>query len=62
MVDLMSLEWATQRLINLQNAWREQMVFVLGKLGMRSIQDLRGRTDMLCYISDEPILSKEVAK
>jgi len=50
--DLMTLEWATQRLINLQNAWREQMIFVLGKLGMKSIKDLRGRTDTLCYISD----------
>jgi glutamate synthase domain-containing protein 2/ferredoxin len=49
----MSLEWATQRLINLQNAWREQMVEVLARLGMRSIAELRGRSDVLCYVSDE---------
>lgn len=53
MVDLMTLEWATQRLINLQNAWREQMIFVLRKLGLPSIQSLRGRTDFLCYLADE---------
>ena len=46
----MSLEWATQRLINLQNAWREQMVEVLARLGMSSIRELRGRHDLLCYI------------
>ena len=40
----MSLEWATQRLINLHNAWREQMVDVLARLGMQSIRELRGRT------------------
>ncbi|MGC9970187.1 MAG: glutamate synthase-related protein [Bryobacteraceae bacterium] len=48
----MSLEWATQRLINLQNAWREQMVEVLARLGMTSIRELRGRSDVLCYLGD----------
>jgi glutamate synthase domain-containing protein 2 len=50
LVDLMSLEWATQRLINLQNAWHEQMISVLQTLGMNSIRDLRGRSDVLCYM------------
>ena len=49
----MSLEWATQRLVNLNNAWREQMVDVLMRLGMKSIRELRGRSDLLCYLSDE---------
>ncbi len=30
----MSLDWATQRLINLMSAWREQMVEILVKLGI----------------------------
>ena len=51
-MELMSLDWATQRLINLQNAWHEQMLAVLRKLGMTSIRDLRGRTDVLCYMND----------
>ncbi len=50
LIELMSPEWATQRLINLQNAWHEQMIFVLRQLGMNSIRDLRGRTDLLCYL------------
>ncbi|MGD0200628.1 MAG: FMN-binding glutamate synthase family protein [Bryobacteraceae bacterium] len=50
---LMSLEWATQRLTNLHNAWREQMVEALSRLGMGSIRELRGRSDVLRYISDE---------
>jgi len=50
----MSPEWATQRLINLNNAWREQMLAVLARLGMASIRELRGRSDVLCYLNDEP--------
>jgi glutamate synthase domain-containing protein 2/NAD-dependent dihydropyrimidine dehydrogenase PreA subunit len=57
-----SLEWATQRLINLNNAWREQFVDVLGRLGMRSIRELRGRTDLLCRIEDEPATAGEVSQ
>ena len=55
----MSLEWATQRLINLLGAWREQMVDVLSKLGLRSVRELRGRTDLLYYKAD---IAQEVAK
>ncbi len=50
LIELMSLDWATQRLINLQNAWHEQMTAVLQRLGMTSIRDLRGRSDLLCYL------------
>jgi glutamate synthase domain-containing protein 2 len=57
----MSQEWATQRLINLHNAWREQMLVVLARLGMASIRELRGRTDVLCYLSDEPAGGDEPA-
>jgi glutamate synthase domain-containing protein 2/ferredoxin len=58
----MSLEWATQRLVNLHNAWREQMVEGLSLLGMRSIRELRGRSDLLCYLSDEPAFAEEVSR
>jgi glutamate synthase domain-containing protein 2 len=54
LIQQMSVEWATQRLINMHNAWREQMVEVLARLGMSSIRELRGRSDVLCYLSDEP--------
>jgi len=51
----MTLEWSTQRIINLYNSWREQMVEVLAGFGMKSIHELRGRSDLLCYISDEAL-------
>jgi len=49
----MSLEWATQRLINLFSAWREQMVDILVRLGLPSVKSLRGRSDLLYYLADE---------
>jgi glutamate synthase domain-containing protein 2 len=55
------LDWATRRLINLNFAWREQMVDALSRLGMTSIRELRGRTDVLCYLSDDPV-SAEVSQ
>ena len=53
MVALMGMDWATQRLINLYNAWREQMTDVLSRLGVPSIKALRGRTDLLYYRESE---------
>ncbi len=50
LVKKMSLPWATQRLINLFNAWHEQLVDILRRLGMTSITELRGRTDLLMHL------------
>ncbi len=50
LAELMDLQWAAQRLVNLQNAWRVQMVEALQRLGMSSIRQLRGRSDVLCYL------------
>ncbi len=47
---LVDPDWATQRLVNLHHAWREEMVAVLGRLGMASIRELRGRSDCLCLL------------
>jgi len=52
LIEQMSVEWATQRLINMLAAWREQMVDVLGRFGMKSIRELRGRTDTLTYLEE----------
>ena len=49
----MSLEWASQRLINLLSAWREQFVDILVRLGLKSVAELRGRSDLLYYLADE---------
>jgi glutamate synthase domain-containing protein 2/ferredoxin len=53
LMQLMSLDWATQRLINLLSAWREQMVELLVQLGLPSTKALRGRSDLLYYLTDE---------
>jgi ferredoxin len=56
LMQLMSLEWATQRLINLLAAWREQMVDILVRLGLGSVRELRGRRDLLYYLAEDRIL------
>jgi glutamate synthase domain-containing protein 2 len=44
------IDWATQRLVNLFAAWRGQMVGILQRFGMRSVTELRGRTDCLYHL------------
>jgi glutamate synthase domain-containing protein 2 len=34
--------WGAQRLINLMNAWRDQLLEVMGAMGMREVRRLRG--------------------
>ena len=46
----MDLEWGTQRLINLYTAWRKTLVDILQRLGLRSVAELRGRTDLLMHL------------
>ena len=49
----MELQWATQRLINLMAAWREELVRVLVRLGMSSVRELVGRTDCLYLMNED---------
>jgi glutamate synthase domain-containing protein 2 len=44
------LEWGTQRIINLYSAWRKELVDILKRFGMRSVNELRGRTDLLVHL------------
>jgi glutamate synthase domain-containing protein 2 len=46
----MDLDWGTQRLINLYSAWRKTLVGVLQRLGLCSVGELRGRTDLLMHL------------
>ncbi len=50
MLSKMSAEWGTQRLINLYNAWREQLVDILSRFGMSDVKELRGRHDLLMHL------------
>ncbi|UCD29987.1 MAG: alpha-hydroxy-acid oxidizing protein [Planctomycetota bacterium] len=56
-----TLEWGTQRLVNLYSAWREMFVEILYRLGVESVSALRGRTDLLMHIDYENDGSKETA-
>ena len=47
---MVDLDWGTQRIINLYSAWRKELVEILKKFGMRSINELRGRTDLLMHL------------
>jgi glutamate synthase domain-containing protein 2/ferredoxin len=50
LVGLMDLEWATQRLVNMFSCWRDQLREILYRLGMKSIKELVGRTDVLAHL------------
>ena len=46
----MTIEWGTQRLINLYSAWHKTLKGILKRFGMRSITELRGRTDLMMHL------------
>ena len=46
---LITPEWGAQRIINLYSSWAQQWRTILAGLGLRSIRELRGRTDLLVY-------------
>lgn len=46
---LIDPQWGAQRIINLYTSWAEQWKTILAGLGLRSIKELRGRTDLLVY-------------
>jgi glutamate synthase domain-containing protein 2 len=50
LMNLIDLEWGTQRIINLFLAWRKELIRVLKRLGMKSIRELVGRTDCLVHL------------
>jgi glutamate synthase domain-containing protein 2/NAD-dependent dihydropyrimidine dehydrogenase PreA subunit len=50
LTDLIDVDWATQRLINLFAAWRTRLIEILSRLGMRDIRELVGRTDCLRHL------------
>ena len=53
MLSKMTVDWATQRLVNMLAAWREQLVDILSRFGMRDVRELRGRTDLLMHLDYE---------
>ena len=53
LLEMVTIEWCTQRLVNLYNAWREMLVDILYRLGLDSVAALRGRTDLLTHLDYE---------
>jgi glutamate synthase domain-containing protein 2 len=50
LVNLMDIEWGAQRIVNLYLTWHRQLVAILQRLGMRSVAELVGRTDVLVHL------------
>ena len=50
LAEKINLEWGAQRVINTYNAWRNEIVSILRRLGLRSVSDLRGRSDLLMHL------------
>jgi glutamate synthase domain-containing protein 2 len=46
---LIDPEWGAQRILNLYSSWSKQWKQILRELSLRSIRELRGRTDLLVY-------------
>jgi len=46
---LIDPEWGAQRIINMYASWSRQWKQILSSLSLRSIRELRGRTDLLVY-------------
>ncbi|MEE9603012.1 MAG: glutamate synthase-related protein [Thermoguttaceae bacterium] len=53
LLEMVTIEWCTQRLVNLYSAWREEIVDLLYRLGLNSVSALRGRTDLLTHLDYE---------
>lgn len=46
---LIEPQWGAQRIVNLYTSWSQQWKSILASIGLRSIKELRGRTDLLLY-------------
>ena len=53
LLEMLSIDWCTQRLVNLYTAWRNVLVDILHRLGLESVAALRGRTDLLTHLDYE---------
>ena len=58
-------QWGAQRIINLVGAWRNQLLEVLGAMGLREVRRLRGEVGRAIFIEDieketfDMVLAKE---
>ena len=53
LLEMVTVDWCTQRLVNLYTVWREMLIDLLHRLGLDSVAALRGRTDLLSHLDYE---------
>jgi glutamate synthase domain-containing protein 2 len=46
-------DWGAQRIVNMMAAWRDQLLEVLGAMGMRDVRRLRGETGRAIFHQEE---------
>lgn len=51
----LTAEWVSRRILNMYNAWGDWMRVRLASLGCSSVRELRGRRDLLEYVSGEEV-------
>jgi len=59
LAEKIDLEWGAQRVINTYNAWRNELVSILRRLGLRSVSELRGRSDLLMHLDYTNVVEHE---
>ena len=50
LMDLVSLDWGAQRIVNMYSAWCKELRRILGRLGMKSIRELVGKRECLIHL------------
>jgi ferredoxin len=50
LTDLMTLEWGTQRIVNMYSAWMKVLRSILQRLGLRAVSELVGRWDSIVHL------------
>jgi len=48
--EMITEEWAENRIVNMYSAWRRQWCRILRQFGMKSIRELVGRSDLLVHL------------
>ena len=61
LITQMTVEWGTQRIVNLYHAWSVGLKDILKQLGLKSIKELRGRTDFLTHLEVWKVTSSTIS-
>ncbi len=53
LVEHLDADWCRRRIVNLYRSWESELRWIVARLGLRSVRDLRGRTELLRYLPRE---------